>query len=157
MGVYSLLGFEEVKANVERLLRIRKEIKKTGAPVTKIDVKYIGRLRDFARFALQWGFKAHISFARMHNYGYGRGFNKAGKEKSERRCAMVIDPVMQVLWNGLVVPCCYDFDGKMVLGDLTKETVAGVWLGRKYTKFRSIHEKGEYEKLPICNNCDKLR
>ncbi len=155
--IHNGLKFEEVKANLQRLLRIRKEIKKSGKPVTKIDVKYIGRLRDFVRFAFQWGFKAHISFARMHNYGYGRGFNKAEKEKSERKCSMVIDPVMQVLWDGLVVPCCYDFDGKMILGDLNKETVAEVWKGEKYTRFRGLHQRGEYEKLPICNNCDKLR
>ena len=51
----------------------------------------------------------------------------------------------------------YDFDGKMILGDLNKETVAQVWKGKKYTEFRGIHERGEFEKLPICNNCDKLR
>lgn len=44
--------------------------------------------------------------------------------------------IMQVLWDGRVVPCCYDFDGKIVLGDLRRESVAKVWNGEKYERFR---------------------
>lgn len=153
-AVHQGLTYEQVRQNIENLLKLKKSL---GIKKPVISMKYIGKPSKFAVFALQWGLKTQISFARLHNYGYGRKFNAPRHDKKDRKCAMVREPIMQILWNGLVVPCCYDFDGKMVLGNLNKESVAGVWNGEKYKNFRELHENREYEKLPICLNCDKLR
>ncbi len=152
--VHKGLTYEEVRDNVERLLRVKKKAR-SSSPV--VDLKYIGGLGKFLLFALQWGFKARVSYARLHNYGDGRGFNKPDLDNRLRSCPMVASPVMQVLWDGRVVPCCYDFDGKIILGDLTEESIKDVWGGQRYTKFREVHQRKEFEKLPLCLNCDKLR
>ncbi len=153
-AVHKGLKYEDVKNNVKLLLDIKKKL---GKKKPVISMKYIGKFSRFIKFASQWGLKTQISFARLHNYGYGRTFNAPDVKDKKRTCPMVNGSVLQVLWDGRVVPCCYDFDGKMILGDLTRETVAEVWHGKKYTRFRQIHADGEYGKLPICLNCDKLR
>ncbi|MBI5560473.1 MAG: SPASM domain-containing protein [Deltaproteobacteria bacterium] len=153
-GVHRGLSFEEVKANVERLLKLKKKL---GKKTPVISLKYIGSLHKFLVFALRWGSRARVSYARLHNYGYGRRFNRARVGRKDRTCPIVERPIMQVLWDGLVVPCCYDFDGRVVLGDLSKESVRDVWNGERYRGFREMHRKREYEKIPVCFNCDKLR
>lgn len=152
--IHKGLSFDKVKANVERLISMKKGVKKKK-PV--ISVKYIGEISKFFVFLTQWGLKTTVSLARLHNYGYGRKFNAPAVSKKNRKCPIVSRPITQVLWNGLVVPCCYDFDGRIVLGDLKTESVIDVWNGDKYNNFRKLHKNREYEKLPICLNCDKLR
>ncbi len=153
-AIHRGLSFEEVKKNVERLLEVKKRLRRKR-PI--ISVKYIGSIGGFLRFFLQWGFKTRVSYARLHNYGYGRRFNRPRTDKKDRKCPIVTESIMQVLWDGTVVPCCYDFNGRVVLGDLKKESVRDVWNGEAYQRFREIHRKREYEKIPMCFNCDKLR
>ena len=153
-SVHRGLNFEEVKGNVERLLLLKKKLKRK-TPV--ISLKYIGSFRRFFSFILEWGFRARVSYARLHNYGYGRRFNNPKKNRKNRACPIVARPIMQVLWDGTVVPCCYDFDGRIFLGDLSRQSVKDIWNGERYRSFREIHGKRDYEKIPTCFNCDKLR
>ena len=148
------LSFDEVRENILRLLKLKKELQ-VKSPV--ISLKYIGSLSKFLIFFIQWGFKTQVSFARLHNYGYGRKYNATEAKRKDVKCAILNESTMQVLWDGRVVPCCYDFDGKMILGDLTKETVLDVWNGKSFEEFKEIHRKQEFSKLPICAKCDKLR
>jgi radical SAM protein with 4Fe4S-binding SPASM domain len=53
-----------------------------------------------------------------------------------------------VLWDGRVVPCCHDYDGQVVLGDLSTQTLADVWASPAAERFRRRNE--EYE---LCRRC----
>ncbi|MBI5598481.1 MAG: SPASM domain-containing protein [Deltaproteobacteria bacterium] len=153
-SVHRGLSFEEVARNVEGLVRLKKKL---GRKTPVISLKYIGKFSKFLLFTFRWGLKTQVSYARLHNYGYGRKFNDPKTNKKNRTCPIVTRPIMQVLWDGLVVPCCYDFDGRMVLGDLSRQSVREVWNGERYGRFREIHRKREYAKLSVCLHCDKLR
>jgi hypothetical protein len=119
-----------------------------------IRIQYIGRWWKFIPFFLQWCTKARVGFNTLHNYGTGRSYNKVNGRKP-RGCPMVKQPILQVLWTGQVVPCCYDFNGTMLLGDLRRQTIEQVWLGGAYQEFRRAHDQGDFSKLPICETCDK--
>jgi len=58
-----------------------------------------------------------------------------------------------VLADGKVVPCCYDYDGQMILGDLAKDSLAAVWNGKKMNRLRRDHILGDYRKNILCRNC----
>lgn len=62
-----------------------------------------------------------------------------------------------ILVDGRVVPCCYDFDGKVVLGDLTKESLASIWNGKQMRRLRQEHILGDYSKNSLCRNCTDRR
>jgi radical SAM protein with 4Fe4S-binding SPASM domain len=53
-----------------------------------------------------------------------------------------------VLWDGRVVPCCHDYDGDVVLGDLTREDLAEIWPGPAAARFRA--RNADYA---LCRNC----
>ena len=56
-----------------------------------------------------------------------------------------------VLWDGRVVPCCYDYDGQYVLGDLNHFTIDEIWNGFMIKQLRA----SQIDKLPfgMCINC----
>lgn len=59
-----------------------------------------------------------------------------------------------ILRNGDVVPCCKDFDGKMVLGNVfEKDTLASIWNGERMTALRQAHVHQQWESLPLCKSC----
>ena len=53
-----------------------------------------------------------------------------------------------VLWDGRVVPCCHDYDGDVMLGDLTEQTLAEVWQGAAARQFRTRNEQ-----YALCQEC----
>ncbi|MBF0290229.1 MAG: SPASM domain-containing protein [SAR324 cluster bacterium] len=65
---------------------------------------------------------------------------------------------MWVYWNGDVVPCCYDLDGKERLGNINENTIEEIWNGKKYKNLRKrvnealIHPENEPE---LCKGCLK--
>jgi radical SAM protein with 4Fe4S-binding SPASM domain len=58
-----------------------------------------------------------------------------------------------VLSDGKVVPCCYDYDGKCVLGDLNCEPVDKIWNGSRMRNFRKEHISGDFSSNPLCKDC----
>ncbi|RAW02805.1 SPASM domain-containing protein [Pseudochryseolinea flava] len=57
-----------------------------------------------------------------------------------------------ITWDGKVVPCCFDKDGKYVLGDLSKNTFSEIWRGEAYGDFRASLFRSRSE-IDICRNC----
>ncbi|MBT1704279.1 SPASM domain-containing protein [Chryseosolibacter indicus] len=57
-----------------------------------------------------------------------------------------------ITWDGKVVPCCFDKDGKHVLGDLQKQSFEEIWKGEPYNAFRKSLMKSRAE-IEICKNC----
>lgn len=72
--------------------------------------------------------------------------------KGEKKPCWVLFHQMMILWDGRVVPCCSDYDAKMVLGDVNKQTIKEVW--DSYAWMRDKHLKGEWGDIAICSNCN---
>lgn len=58
---------------------------------------------------------------------------------------------MFILWDGSVVPCCMDYNGKMILGDANKNTLKEIW--DNYSWMRKKHQNFDFD-IPVCNNCN---
>lgn len=147
------LDYDKVKRGIERLLDVKKNLK---CSTPKVTLKYIGKLHRFPRFMRQWWPRARVGYARLHNYSYGRKYNPA-KSSGKIKCDMVWDPIFQILWDGRVVPCCYDFDGRIILGDTNHQSITEIWHGEPYQKFRLAHQTMKLDPYPICRICDKLK
>lgn len=57
-----------------------------------------------------------------------------------------------ILWNGDVVPCCRDAQGKMVMGNILKEDFGKIWNNSKYRVFRKVLLKQPND-LSLCRLC----
>ena len=61
-----------------------------------------------------------------------------------------------IYWNGDVVPCCYDVDGSMIMGNLCDENLSNIWNNEKYRDFRERVKnclKFTNNEPQICRNC----
>ncbi len=149
------LNFGQVQENVQRLIALRKKSKTSK---TRIEMYFL--LMPENRHQMQEFLKIYepqagaVSVWKPHNWGDGRAYRKPlGKKITCNR--PFIGP-LQVQWDGLVVPCCFDYDSRMVLGDLNKETIHEVFSGEKYNQLRRAHKEGDFSKFPFCNVCDQL-
>jgi len=92
----------------------------------------------------------------LHNWVRGKRYRDAGSQALRRRSCGFPFRVMQILWNGDVVPCCYDYNGDMVLSSLRECSLDEAWNSRSFKTFRALHLAGEFDKLPLCHECDQL-
>ncbi len=57
-----------------------------------------------------------------------------------------------VLWDGRVVPCCYDHNAAYVLGDLKRQGWEEIWNGEPMQRLRAEFNAGEVTN-PLCKTC----
>jgi hypothetical protein len=58
--------------------------------------------------------------------------------------------------DGTVNMCCFDFDGKLLLGDLKKQTLEETFGSLAFKKILRHHTSGDYKGSGlICENCDQ--
>jgi radical SAM protein with 4Fe4S-binding SPASM domain len=61
---------------------------------------------------------------------------------------------MAVLWNGDVVPCCHDLEGKLTLGNVTNVTIKKVWNSSSYRTLRKNCATNTFPESEICYTCN---
>ncbi len=64
---------------------------------------------------------------------------------------------LMILQDGKVIVCCDDFNGKILVGDINKESIKQIWNSKRVKKIQKIQLKHEFEKIPACVNCDSLK
>lgn len=91
----------------------------------------------------------------LHNYGKGRNYNAAG---AELPCSIVWGyrrRILQVTWDLYVIPCCFDFNADMKLGNLRTQSLAEIFSGPQYTEFIQSHVDNRLWGYPVCGACER--
>jgi len=71
-------------------------------------------------------------------------------EENFRSCDHVINTIT-IRSDGDVVPCCYDLTSKLVMGNITTQSLRSIWEGASYRKLRNSLDKGSL--YSICRTC----
>jgi len=112
------------------------------------------RLAQFS----QWLDSLNIKVVRerdMHNYGGGRDYNKPGDYIP---CSVVWgyrQRVLQITWDLYVIPCCFDFNAEIKLGNLRTQTLAEIFSSLPYKNFIEDHIANRLEAYPVCLKCER--
>ncbi len=61
---------------------------------------------------------------------------------------------LNIAWNGDIVTCCRDLDGKYILGNVLQSSIERIWNGGKYLHLREAILKKDLEPIPPCKSCD---
>lgn len=73
------------------------------------------------------------------------------KKENFHNCPVIWHSLV-INWDGTVNPCCYDYQGEMVMGNVRTETIHEIWTGEKMQNFRrSI--LNDRRKNKICQHC----
>ncbi len=62
---------------------------------------------------------------------------------------------MSITWDGDVVPCCFDYDKKYVLGNIESSTLTEIWNGEPILLLRNEFMQNNVTN-PLCVNCRRL-
>jgi MoaA/NifB/PqqE/SkfB family radical SAM enzyme len=76
------------------------------------------------------------------------------KHSSLSVCKILMQSV-GIFFDGRVTACgCYDANGQLEIGDITKESLKDIMEGRKFRRILKAFEKGSVGHVPLCNKCD---
>jgi len=140
-------SFEKVLANIEGLISLKKYMNKRSPKIiVRIMVTKDNR-KEVKEFVKTWRDKVdEVQFGRVHDFCQGED-----KKVINTPCLFLWTQFI-ILSNGDVIPCCMDYDGTMVIGNIKKKTLEEIWRGKKLMELRKKHLAGEYP--GICANCD---
>jgi radical SAM protein with 4Fe4S-binding SPASM domain len=99
-------------------------------------------------FKKMWG--KHAIFGEFKNWG-GEIHDKLEKTGKRVPCYSLLNCIT-ILWDGRVVPCCLDYDGKQILGDVNQNTLQEIW--HKSQWMRNCHRDMDFNMSP-CLNCNQ--
>ena len=88
-----------------------------------------------------------------HNWTDGRTYRKLDRKKET--CNRPFNGPIQINSDGTVMVCCFDYDGKLTIGDTRKESLKEILEGERFAEIRRKHESGDLTGL-ICEKCDQL-
>jgi len=153
--IHRSLQFDKTQKNIDRLFAIHREAKESKTRIQAYFLLMEENKHEMRSFLDKYeNIASAVSIWKPHNWGDGRKYRKLlGKKIS---CSRPLTGPLQVQWDGMVVPCCFDYDSRMILGDLNKQTLAEVFRGQSYEELRQAHREGDFSKFPFCNVCDQL-
>ena len=90
-----------------------------------------------------------------HNWVYGLKNRIVQKEKL-KTCGRLDKGPLQIQVDGTINACCFDWDGKLVFGDLKSQRLTEIFSSMTHDSVFWYHKLGNFEdsKL-ICENCDQ--
>ena len=59
-----------------------------------------------------------------------------------------------IRWNGDIVLCCFDWQGRNCIGNIVRSSLEEIWNCDKLNYYREMHINSKYNKIPICSACD---
>ena len=92
---------------------------------------------------------------RAHNWTDAFGFRKV-QDKKRVTCGRVFKAPLQIQVDGTINMCCFDYDGKLLLGNLNTQTLEEIFTDTAFNKIAKCHVTGHFEGSNlICENCDQ--
>jgi len=72
--------------------------------------------------------------------------------KKHLECPEVFDK-LSINWDGTVSACCWDYDNKMLVGDLKENSLKQIWESQRMHKFQSLLADMRHNDLELCSTC----
>lgn len=148
------LEFSRTMLGVLEFLRLRDALESS----TRVQISYLELPQNEAdtdAFRAFWEPKVDaVEIWRPHNFGDGRDYRDRTAEKTT--CGRPEHGPLQIQWDGSVIPCCFDYNNQIVLGNAFTEPVLDVLNGERYRALRHAHRMKEFGSFPYCDQCDQL-
>lgn len=157
------LRYEEVEENIRNFFLVRERM---NSPTPSVNIQFVPQEHNLAQkpaFFNKWS--KFIDTKRgdcieefyLHNWVYGRRYNFVRAKAKDLKSCVIPFYIIQILWNGDVVPCVFDFDGKMPIGEVRTRSIKEVWNNENYGELRNFHRARDFGKTKLCMQCDQLK
>lgn len=143
------LHFEKTMEGIHKFLELRKG--------TKVQLSYLifDHNEPYQEFLDYWEpLVDYVEVWKPHNFGDGRDYRQ--REGIKKTCGRPENGPLQIQWDGTVIPCCYDYNNQIKLGNAFTTPVLDVLNSSEYKALRRAHSEGEFHLFPYCDQCDQL-
>ncbi len=144
--------YKIIEANILNLLRKResKPFPKVALNLT-VSAQKEKEIMEFKAFWMQY--VDNITVNPCHNENLQL---ISATEKTSNKDYICLEPFrfMGILWNGNVVPCCGDWNGTNILGNVKNATIKEVWRGKKFRNLRYACIKNDFPEDSLCAKCE---
>lgn len=163
--------YEDTIERIRTFLRIRKELRSKTPRVTLqtlipyVDEKthpYGIQVEAAESFRRQFDgyevdeFKALLAGTWSGQLDGFEGVSPSHTRTGQRWNCIIPFRDMTITWNGDVVSCCGDLDGKNVIDSVAEKNLYDVWNGPNYQRFRKAMLSDEIERWPLCGQCERI-
>ena len=147
---------EDVVANVETFLKLRREMK-SPLPLLRVSfVKMSMNIHEQEAFRDYWTGRAdYVSFQEYANIMEAEEtsfFVDAERRDDGFRCP---DPWqrLSLFVNGDFFPCCSDFGRLEPVGNAASMDLEAAWNSPQASELRRLHRDGQWKKAAVCRRC----
>ena len=95
-----------------------------------------------------------ISVSIIHNWTGNISSEQKPDKKFRRDPCRLLWTDMVISFNGDVPLCCNDFENAVILGNIKNDSIKEIWSGATLNRIREQHKSLEFDKTPICKNCE---
>lgn len=79
-----------------------------------------------------------------------------GVEAVELPCKKILKEMFFYV-DGKASLCCWDTNGRGVIGDVTREHVLDIWNGETNRRYRNLLARGKRKEILLCSRCDAYK
>ena len=152
------LNEEKAEANVMKLYYEKRKQCKTYPKITMMRIHDLEDIETAKKKLDRWHHIADwmqiVPFDTFHgtisepDRGRTRGPNK------ERNPCHRLWNGMNIHSNGVVVPCCIDYDEMMPMGNMNRQSALEIWNSDKFNELRELHMQKRFDEIELCKNCN---
>lgn len=150
-------SFERVTENIKNFLRMRGNFDRPHCVIRIIRMQ--DTEKEIETFRMYWSNRIGagdiiqvsdcIDWAGSVDY---RGVDKR-QERRERLPCRMLWKNLTVYYDGQVSPCCYDAEGRLIVGNVLDQSLGEIWNSASLRNLRNLHLAYQFEKIPICSEC----
>ena len=93
-----------------------------------------------------------VEIWKPHNWTDGKQYRDVTPTK--KTCGRPFNGPVQINADGKMIVCCFDYDGKIEVGNTHHNTIEEILKGYKFNRVRETHRTGLWAGL-ICEQCDQ--
>jgi len=151
--------FEQVVENVRRIMKIKKEVG-TRRPAITLQILAMPRTAgEIDAFCKNWephlGEGDEILIKDVDTFGGLVADDRldAREDARQRTPCRMLWKDLSISWDGRVTVCCKDVFYKLTAGNVQKNSLSDIWRSRKWSAYRELHQKGEWDGMDPCKGC----
>ena len=161
-------NFERTMENIRYFLELKKRLGRKK-PYTLLQVINLPTIiktekRQKEEFIEKFRGLTKFKFVTPHRFGGKIQEEKTGTRYAytgiDKKVKYVPCPYpwtsMSIYWNGDVVPCCIDFHGNYVVGNVKKDSIRDIWNSERLKELRKKLAERKNNEFGLCSTCDFL-
>ncbi len=149
--VRGVSNLDKIKKNIVKLMEVRGQelFPRIGVSFTLQD----DNRHEYDEFINQWVGRVDVVRMGLLFDDTGGGFPDMNTPKKRKPCPTLYS-TMPVHNDGTVRLCCLDGFRQTDMGNVFASGVQRIWRGEEFSKARYYHETEQWDKVPLCGNCN---